>query len=157
MNRLLLICALASSLVVAAPAFGAEPERVAMLLDQQKIKYEVDKDKDYKIVFEFDADKRTQIVYVSGAVEELDGMKIRTVFAPAALVDKNPIGDRMKSLLEYNGKSKVGAYELDGNILYFASRMVEPFTGEELKAMLNVIASVADDMEKEISGDKDEL
>ena len=157
MNRLFLTCALASSLVAAAPAFAADPDRVATLLDQQKIKYEIDKDKDFKIVFEFDSDQRTQIVYVSGAVEELDGMKIRTVFAPAALVDKNPIGDRMKSLLEYNGKSKVGAYELDGNILYFASRMVEPFTGAELKAMLNVIASVADDMEKEISGDKDEL
>jgi hypothetical protein len=158
MTKLFPTSALALALaMIAGPSLAAEPDRIIALLDQQKIKYEVDKDKDYKIVYDYESDKRSQIVFVSGTVEDFGGMKIRTIFAPAAMIDKNPINDRLLSLLEANGKSKIGAWELNGKTLYFAARMVEPFTAEELSAMLTLVSSVADDMEIEISGDKDEL
>jgi hypothetical protein len=35
--------------------------------------------------------------------------------------------------------------------------VVEPITAEELAAMLNLVASVADDKEIEVSGKRDEL
>jgi len=158
MKKLFPSCALALGLAtIAAPLSAAEPDPIGALLDLQKIKYEIDKDKDYKIVYNYESDKRTQIVFISGTVEDFDGMKIRTIFAPAALIDKNPINDRLLSLLEANGKSKIGAWEVNDKTLYFAARMVEPVTAEELGAMLKLVSSVADDKEIEISGNKDEL
>jgi hypothetical protein len=148
--------ALGLALVLGGTSSAAEPDRVAALLDQQKIKYEVDSDKDYKIVYEFE-DKRTQVVYVSGSTEELDGFRIRTIFAPAAKIDKDPIDGKLMSLLEENGNSKVGAYEIVGKTLFFSTRMIEPFSAEQLKSMLTVVSSVADEKEKEISGARDEL
>ncbi len=156
MNRLFLCCALASSVVAVAPAFAVDPDRIAALLDQRKIKYEVDKDKDYKIVYDFDEEKRTQIVYVSGTTEEFRGMKIRTIFAPAARL-KDGITGQFQSLLEHNGKSKMGAWEINGEVLFFSARLIEPITSEQLSAMLNLVASIADDKEIEISGNRDEL
>ena len=143
--------------VAASPSAAAEKDGVAALLDQQKVKYELDKDKDYKIVYEFSDEKRSQIVYVSGTTEDFEGHKIRTVFAPAALLSKDRIDGQLKTLLEYNGKSKVGAWEINGDALYFAAKLLEPLTAEELTAMLNLVSSIADDKEIEISGDRDEL
>jgi len=143
--------------LVQSPAFAADPDPIGAMLDQQKIKYEVDKDKDYKVVYDFSKEKRTQIVYVSGTAEDFEGIKIRSIFAPAAQMKKNPIDGQMKALLEANGKSKFGAWEIVGDDLYFSARLVEPFTAEELGQLLNLVASVADDKEIEISGKSDEL
>ncbi|MFL6739843.1 MAG: hypothetical protein ACJ8FC_10470 [Sphingomicrobium sp.] len=85
------------------------------------------------------------------------GMKIRIIFAPAVQLDKDRMDGQFKSLLEYNGKSKIGAWEIDGDVLFFSARVVEPIRAEELAAMLNLVASFADDKEIEISGKRDEL
>ena len=141
----------------AGPGYAQQADAVGALLDQAKIKYEVDKDKDYKVIYDFDEEKRTQIVYVSGTTEEFRGMRIRTIFAPAARLNQDKIEDQYKSLLELNGKSKIGAWEINGDVLFFAARLVEPVTSEQLSSMLNLVASVADDKEIEISGKRDEL
>jgi hypothetical protein len=158
-QKLLRHCILALGLAsaAAAPLMAADQDGVAAMLDQQKIKYEVDKDKDYKIIYDFSEEKRSQIVYISGATDEYQGMKIRTIFAPAVRLDKDRIEGQFKSLLEHNGKSKIGAWEIDGDVLFFSARVVEPITAEELAAMLNLVASVADDKEIEVSGKLDEL
>ena len=159
MQNLLCRCVLALGLasVAASPSPAADPDGIATLLDQQKIKYEVDKDKDYKIIYEFTDEKRSQIVYVSGTTEEFQGLSIRTIFAPAAQLKKDRIDDQLKSLLEHNSKSKIGAWEIDGDVLFFSAKLLEPVTAEELGAMLNLVSSVADDKEIEISGKRDEL
>jgi hypothetical protein len=60
--------------------------------------------------------------------------------------------------LASNGISpKIGAWEIAGDLLFFSARVVEPITAEELAAMLNLVASVADDKEIEVSGKRDEL
>jgi hypothetical protein len=143
--------------VAAHPVQAADPDRIAALLDQQKIKYEVDKDNDYKIIYDFGEEKRSQIVYVSGSTEEFEGLRIRAVFAPAARLTKDNIEAKFKSLLENNGKSKIGAWEINGDMLFFSAKMFEPVTAEELSAMLHLVSSVADDKEIEISGTRDEL
>ena len=89
--------------LVHSPALAADPDPIGAMLDQQKIKYEVDKDKDYKIVYDFSKEKRTQIVYVSGAAEDFEGIRIRSIFTPAAQLKKNSIDGQMKALLEANG------------------------------------------------------
>lgn len=159
MQNLLFRSAMAIGLIgiIAAPSLAAEPDRIPALLDQQKIKYEVDDDKDYKIVYDFTDAKRSQIVYISGSTEDYEGLKIRSIFAPAARLDKDKIDGQLKALLEHNGKSKIGAWEINGDALYFAARLVEPFTAEELGLLLNLVASIADDKEIEISGKRDEL
>jgi hypothetical protein len=142
---------------VHSPSLAADPDPIGALLDQQKIKYEVDKDKDYKVIYDFSKEKRTQIVYVSGRTEDFEGIKIRSIFAPAAQLKKNSIDGQLKALLEANGKSKFGAWEIVGDDLFFSARLIEPFTADELGRLLNLVASVADDKEIEISGKSDEL
>ncbi len=149
------VLVLGLSMVAAVPSSAAEPDRIAAMLEQQKIKYEVDKDKDYKIVFDFESEKRSQVVFISGETEEFDGMKIRTVFAPAAKIDKDPIDGQLMSLLK--DYKKIGAWRVNGDVLYFSAGLVEPFTAEELSALLRLVSSVADDKEIEISGKRDEL
>jgi hypothetical protein len=149
--------ALLAAGAIHAPALAADTGSIEAMLDKQGIKYEIDKDKDYKIIYDFSKEKRTQIVYLSGTTEDINGIKIRTIFAPAAQLTKNSIDGRLKSLLEANGKSKIGAWQINGDALYFSAQLIEPFTAEELSALLNLIASVADDMEIEISGESDEL
>jgi hypothetical protein len=151
------ILALGLAGAAAAPLTAVDPDSVAAMLDRQQIKYEVDKDEDYKIIYAFSDEKRSQIVYISGATEDYQGMKIRTIFAPAVQLGKDRVDGQFKSLLEYNGKSKIGAWEIDGDVLFFSARVVEPITAEELAAMLNLVASVADDKEIEVSGERDEL
>ena len=151
------VFALVMTCAAATPSLAADTDGVAALLDQAKIKYEVDKDKDYKVIYNFNEEERTQVVYVSGATEEYKGMRIRTIFAPAARLDKDSITDQFRSLLESNGKSKIGAWEINGDVLFFAARLVEPVTSDQLSTMLNLVASVADDKEIEISGKRDEL
>jgi hypothetical protein len=53
--------------------------------------------------------------------------------------------------------SKIGAWEIAGDLLFFSAGVVEPIMAEELAAMLNLVASVADDKEFEVSGKRDEL
>jgi hypothetical protein len=149
--------AIAAASSVAEPALAAEPDPIAKMLDQKQIKYEVDNDKDYKIVYNFTDDKRTQMVYLSGTVEELEGLKIRTIFSPAAELKKNSIDGQFKALLEQNGKSKIGSWEIVGDVLYFTVKLPEPVSADQLAGMLNFAASVADDKEIEISGKADEL
>lgn len=151
------VLALSLACAVASPSLAAEPDGVAALLEQAKIKYEVDKDKDYKVTYDFEKEKRTQIVYVSGTTEEFRGMRIRSIFAPAARLNKDSIAGQYKALLEHNGKAKIGAWEIDGDILYFSARIIEPVTPEQLSSILNLVASIADDKEIEISGKLDEL
>jgi hypothetical protein len=158
-QRLLRHCILALGLAsaAAAPLMAADLDSVAAMLDQQQIKYEVDKDKDYKIIYAFTDEKRSQVIYISGSTEDYQGMQIRTIFAPAVQLDRDRMDGQFKSLLEYNGKSKIGAWEIDGDVLFFSARVVEPITAEELAAMLNLVASVADDKEIEVTGKRDEL
>ncbi|QIG55244.1 hypothetical protein G6N82_14785 [Altererythrobacter sp. BO-6] len=143
---------------ISAAPVSAEDKFVADRLQASGIKYEVDSDGDYKIIYNYSKEGRTQLVFVSGKTETVNGLTIREVFAPAALVDKHQIdGAKALELLRHSGQVKIGAWELRGNIIYFVVKVIEDVSATELEAAMDIASESADDMEIELTGGADDL
>ena len=79
--------AIAAFLALAAPCANAADPALEALLKAADIPFEIDDDGDYKVVYEWSKDKRSQLVYISGTPEELDGVKLYEIFSPAKVID----------------------------------------------------------------------
>lgn len=155
--RLILISSGIAALAAPLPSH-AQDNSVKSRLDSVGQKYVIDKDGDFKITIRFSNDgDRTQIVFVSGQSYEIaGGMKVRNVFAPVAKVDEDGIsGQRALDLLKDNNGYKIGAYEIEGNIVLLSMKIPDSATPEQLQKAVQLAASVADEKEKAISGTRD--
>lgn len=151
----LAVLAIAVSAAIPAAAFDKSVER---RLDAQGVKYEVDGDGDYKVTYNYSSEGRTQLVFVSGGTQTVAGFTIREVFAPAARVEKDRInGAKALELLEESRNNKFGSWEIQGDVLYFVIKVPDSITAKELEAAMDIAAETADNMEIEISGDRDDL
>lgn len=154
--------ALALSLLFAglalAPAVRAEDASVKARLDATSTKFELDEDGDYKVTYSFQKEKRSQLVFVSGGVEEVQGLRIRQIFSPAARIQKDGITDaKAMELLKESNRNKLGSWEVAGDILYFVVKVPDSIDAVQMEAVMNIAASTADDMETKLSGDRDDL
>ena len=148
---------LAAAAFAAVPA-AAEDASVAERLDAEGMKHDVDEDGDYKVTYNYTDEKRSQNVYVSGKTETVGGLVIREVFAAAARVEGDGItGAKARELLENSGQMKLGSWEIRGDYLYLVAKVLDSASAKELHAMIDVVAEVADNMEIELSGDRDDL
>jgi len=155
LSVLFLSAALAGS---AAAETKAGDASVKKRLEARGIKYQVDGDGDFKVTYNYAKEGRTQLVFVSGGTEEVGGFKVREVFSPAARVEKDDIdGAKALELLSESRKNKLGSWELAGDVLYFVVKLPDNLTAEQLEAAMDIVAETADDMELEISGDRDDL
>jgi hypothetical protein len=145
------------ALTSAVPA-AANDASVEKRLDAQGTKYEIDEDGDYKIVVSWSKEGRSQIVFVSGKTEEVGGLVIREVFAPAAIVDSHGInGTKAMALLEASGQIKFGSWEIRGGVVYFVAKVIEDISAERLDSIITIVSETADDKEIELTGGKDDL
>ena len=141
-----------------APAAHAEDAAVKTRLDARGVKYEVDDDGDFKITYNYSKEKRSQLVFVSGSTESVGGFKIREIFSPAARLDKDGVnGAKALELLAESRKNKLGGWEVAGDILYFVVKLPDSIDAAQLESAMDIAAETADDMEIEISGDRDDL
>ena len=139
-------------------AANAEDALVKRRLDQAGMKYQVDKDGDYKVTISFGREKRTQMVFVSGATETLGGMTIRRIFSPAGIIATDGInGTKALELLRESRTNKLGSWEIEGANLYLVVKLPDTLTTAQLQAVMMATASLADDMEIKLSGDRDTL
>lgn len=144
-------------LVTAAPA-AAKDASLEKRLDARGTKYEIDDDGDYKIVVSWQKEERSQIVFVGGKTEEVGGLVIREVFAPAAIMSQNEVGGKEAlALLEAAGRTKFGSWEIRGGVVYFVAKVFDDISADKLDAVIIVIAETADDKEIELTGGKDDL
>lgn len=150
--------AIAAFLALAAPCANAADPALEALLKAADIPFELDEDGDYKIVYEWSKDKRSQLVYVSGTIEELDGVKLYEVFSPASVMDESKVDAALANrLLRENATYKFGAWEISGKSLYFGGKVPAGITASQFETLVDVVAGTADDMEKELSPAKDDL
>jgi hypothetical protein len=157
-RRILSLSVLAGLAFAAAVPAAAEDASVARRLDREGLKYEVDGDGDYKLTFNYTQEGRSQLVFVSGKTETVGGLTIREVFSPAARVEKDGIGGKKAlELLEASGTMKMGSWEIRGDVLYFVIKVLDSANSSELSSMLDIAAETADNMEIELSGDRDDL
>lgn len=144
-------------LACALPAKAGDPALEA-LLKKADMSYELDKDGDYKLVVEWKKEKRSQLVYISHEVDDLDGLRLYNVFSPAHAFDSADIDPALaRRLLADNTRYKIGAWELAGKNLYYTSKIGVGLTADQLHAVIFTTGEVADNMELELSPDKDEL
>lgn len=149
--------ALSVALSLAAPVLAADAS-VESRLQARGVKYEVDKDGDYKITYSFSEEKRTHLLFVSGSTEEVGGLQVRQIFAPVARVAGNAVtGEMALGLLRENQGYKLGAWEISGDILYFVARIPDSVDATGLEQLMDIVASIADDKEIELTGAKDEF
>ena len=150
--------AIAAFLALATPVANAADPALEALLKAADIPYEVDEDGDYKIVYEWSKDKRSQLVYVSGTIEDLAGVKLYEIFSPAKLMKDTDIDPALaRRLLGENATYKFGAWEISGKTLYFGGKVPAGVSAAHFETLVDVVAGTADDMEKELTPDKDDL
>ena len=144
-------------LACALPAKAGDPALEA-LLKKADMSYEVDKDGDYKLVVEWKKEKRSQIVFISHAVDELGSLRLYNVFSPAHVFDSAEIDPALaRRLLADNTKYNVGAWELAGKNLYYTSKIGTALSADQLHDVIFTTGEIADNLELELSPDKDEL
>lgn len=151
---------LLSAALLASPALpvSAADDSVARRLDALGVKYEVDSDGDYKSTYSYSKEQRTQLVFVRGKTEEIRGVRVREVFAPAGRVAADRIdGARALKLLADSGTNKLGAWEIHGDTLFYVVKFIDNDDAKLLELAMDVTAETADDMEIELSGDRDDL
>lgn len=141
-----------------APAVYAEDAAVKTRLESRGVKYEVDGDGDFKVTYNYSKEKRSQLVFVSGSTESVGGFKIREIFSPAGRVAKDGInGAKALELMAESRKNKLGGWELGGDVLYFVIKLPDSIDAAQLESAMDIAAETADDMEIELSGDRDDL
>ena len=158
MRRKLTAMAFASGIAMAPLPAIAQDASVKARLDQVGMKYEIDKDGDYKVTIDFAKERRTQMVFVSGATEALSGMTIRKIFSPAGTVATDGInGAKALELMRDSRSNKIGSWEIEGANLYLVVKLPDTLTAAQLQAVMMVAGSLADDMEIKLSGVRDAL
>ncbi len=153
-------CLLPAALLLTAIALpaAASDGSVKARLDARGIKHEVDGDGDYKVTYNYSKEGRTQLVFVSGGTQSVEGFSVREIFSPAARVEKDDIdGDKALELMRESRNNKLGSWELADDVLYFVLKMPDSMSAAELEAAMDIAAQTADDMELELSGDRDDL
>ena len=146
---------LACCLLATAPLAHADAS-VEKRLSERGIKFERDDDGDYRVVYNYGDEGRTQLAYVSGNTETTRSFVVREVFAPPGHVDDDRIGlERALKLLADSRQSKLGSWELAGKVLYYVIKLPDDVSAAALEAALDTAATQADNMEIELSGDRD--
>ncbi len=132
---------------------GNPDPRVEKALKKLGLKYEVDKDGDFKLVFSVE-DDRTQVVFINSTTETLGKMEIREIWSPTAKFSSTPPPALSLALLEKNSTFKIGSYQYkkSGSTYYlvFSVHLSAEAPAEELGSIVAAVAKTADATEKEI-------
>ena len=155
-SSLLLLTALSGSQAeTGLPIIDAS---VQTRLDERGLKYKIDADGDFKVTYAYKNENRSQLVFVRGKSETVRGMVIREVFSPAARLGKDGIGAEQALLLLNNSQSnKLGSWEVQLDALYFVIKLPDTLSAEQLETVMDIAAETADNMERKISGNRDDL
>ena len=145
---------LLSLLAVAPVAHAADPALEAKL-KEAKLEYVIDGD--YKIIYEWSQDQRSQVVFISGQPEGLEGVRLYSVFSPAKVLDEGEALDPALAarLLGENSTYKFGAWELAGRNLFFAGDIPSAASAADIATLVATLAGTADDLEIELSPGED--
>jgi len=148
---------LACSALLAGSALAADAS-VEARLAARGVQFEVDADGDYKVMYSYKQENRTQLVFVSGATEQVNGLSVREVFSPAGRLGVDGIdGKKALALLADSRAQKLGSWEVEGDVLIFVVKVPDNMDAAALEAVMDIAAETADNKEIELSGNRDDL
>lgn len=148
--------------VPAAAQIGTKKEadrRIAPLLEKADLKYEIDKDGDYKLINNFD-DDRSQLIFINSRTTKLGTLEIREIWSVGYISDGVVPDEVLKDLLEENARVKLGGWEVRS----FSGREAGVFRAQiaadtdevTLLLTMQAVSKTADQKEKELMS-KDDL
>jgi len=157
MSRLLLLLALPIALAAAPTARAGDSDpAVKAALDSQKVKYEVDDDGDFKIEFDLGGG-RSQIVWIRSKTETYGSLKVREIWSPGYKSESNDFPALIaNTLLDKNHEVKLGAWEAQDTMAMFVVKVAADANADQLVDAIEAAVNSADEVEKEITGAKDE-
>jgi len=150
------LCPVARAQIGEGVTFDA---RVKAALDELGLKYEIDKDGDFKLVFEFEEDGRSQLGYINSKTEHFEQFEIREIWSPA-YQSAEPFSARVANrLLEDSFSKKLGGWQTmlnnGQNVAVFAAKVSADSDPTSLYAAIRLVYATADEMEKELLGTDD--
>jgi hypothetical protein len=132
--------------------------RVKAALDAGGLKYEVDKDGDFKIVLDL-GEGRTQVAFISSKTDKIQGLEIREIFSAAYIVEGALPGDVSNKLLLASRTRTIGAWEVmktgNSQLVVFSTKIQSSISPVDLKTSIIYTMVSADKMEKELTNGKD--
>ena len=132
-------------------------DRVGQCLRDKEIEYEIDKDGDYKVIYKIGED-RTQLCYIISDTSTLRNLEIREIWSFAYRLEGENVPEGIaNTLLRDAFKRKLGSWGILGDKAVFVVRISANADKETLVNALELAMVVADAMEEELSGDKDEF
>ena len=159
MRQILLLAALA---LPAAPVFAADAadnvdKKLRKLLDRSKISYEVDADGDFKVTYNV-GNGRTQLAFVRSKTFGYGQLRIREILSIGYRADGDAFPAEVANrMLEHNNDAKMGAWAKQGNLAIFTTKIAADAGPKELASAIEVTVSLADELERELSGKADEF
>jgi hypothetical protein len=140
-----------------APAPTADA-RVQRLLAEVAAEYTVDEDGDFRLVYDIGGG-RSQLVWIPSSTSDFGALEIRQIWSIAHR-SKGPLpADLANRLLDRNGAVILGAWltEPAGDELgiIFAVQVAAETDMLSLRSAIHAVATTADAMEKELTGQDD--
>lgn len=156
----MLLTAMAAALFLStfpiSAAGGAADAKVQAQLDQKKTPYKIDEDGDFRITVRLQ-NERTQLVWVRSAVEKAGTISVREIWSPGY---KSPQADFSATianlLLTKSDRLKMGSWVKQENMAMLVVKIPANATADQLDDAVDYAATVADEMESELTG-KDDL
>jgi hypothetical protein len=148
------ILAISTQIAPAQNSAQSGDTRVKAALDKLGLKYEVDKDGDFKIVMKVEGG-RTQLAWITSNTEKFGGMEIRQVFSPGYKSNGNLPSDIANQLLTDNARKKLGAWQTfksdQTSLAVFSAKIAANGSAAELSDSLEAVLYSADEMEKTLT------
>ncbi len=157
---LILALALTTAWIAGAQGVTKDDTGLSAQLDRLGLKYTLTKSGNYSINYDLDSG-RTQTVYIMGKTEQLDATDVRELWSRAGTFKDVPTADQMQNLLEESGSKKIGFWALEeadngGYTVYFSVKVPTYLRDDDLSALLEYTATVADQKEEELFHQDDE-
>lgn len=143
----------------ASPAAPAKPADAALgkQLDGLGIKYQVDEDGDYRMTFEVE-DGRSQLVFARSPVETFGDSRIREIWSPAFRYATPELDQKIANRLLSHGATMImGGWTRQKTLAMFVVKVPADASPQQLRDALEAAALAADEIERELTPDKDEF
>jgi hypothetical protein len=147
-----------TTIFLGSSAFAAAtPDNVVKAqLDSKGLTYEVDKDGDFKVLYKMGGG-RTQLAWVRSVAYSYGSLKVREIWSPGYKSESDDFPALIaNTMLDKNHEVKLGAWEAQGHVAVFVVKIAADANAEQLVDGIEAAVNSADELEKEITGDKDE-
>jgi hypothetical protein len=142
-----------------SPASDTVDPRVQAALKGTGLSFSIDGG-DFRLKYVV-AGGRTQLAWVASGTASIDKLEVRDVWSVAHRAKGTVPADLATRLLQDNARMVLGAWQVnqgkDEYLVVFSVPVAAAADAETLQDVIEVVTLTADQMEKELTGDKDEF